>query len=135
MSSYLPPHEGLLPYWLLLASIAAISNSVNSYRSLRWPRQTYASPLAASQVTPFAARVYGTWTFLSAVVRVFAAYRIDDPGFYALTLATFALALTHFTAEWLAFGTMQADKGCATVMLVSGSSVVWMLLQRGFYLG
>ncbi|MCJ1402459.1 ergosterol biosynthesis protein [Xylographa trunciseda] len=135
MSSYLPTHEGLLPYWLLLVSFFAISNSINSYRSLRWPRQTYASALAASQVTPFAARVYGTWTFLSAVVRLYAAYRIDNPDFYHLTLATFVIALLHFASEWLVYGTMQADAGCATVMLVAVGSTAWMLVQRGFYCG
>ncbi|MCJ1286448.1 ergosterol biosynthesis protein [Xylographa opegraphella] len=135
MSSYLPAHQGLLPYWLLLVSVAAVSNSINSYRSLRWPRQTYASPFAASQVTPFAARVYGTWTFLSAVIRLYAAYHIDNPDFYMVTLGTFVIALLHFSSEWLVYGTMQADAGCATVMIVAMGSTTWMVMQRGFYCG
>lgn len=79
--------------------------------------------------------MFGTWTFLSCVVRLYAAYRIDVKEVYVLALWSFVIALVHFGSEFLFYGTMKAGKGLVPVLVVAGVSVSWMLMQWDFYVG
>ena len=49
-------------------------------------------------------RRYGTWTFLSGVVRLLAACRLSIPEIYLLALCTYGIAALHFVIEWKLFG-------------------------------
>lgn len=84
-------------------------------------------------MTPLSSRTFGTWTFLSAVIRLYGAYYIDNPLIYQLTLWTYALAGVHFFSEWLVFGTARWGKGLAGPVFVSTGSIVWMVAQWGYY--
>lgn len=144
MSSYLPDAYGLLPMWLFLVdqspprkyiadipkvSIISAANSVQAYTTTRFTSRVY-SP---SAVNPLSSRTFGTWTFVSSVIRMYAAYNISDPLMYQLTLWTFGIALAHFSSEWLYFGSAKLGKGLLPSMFVATGSLTWMLLQWEFY--
>jgi len=133
MSSLLPPHAGLLPYWQLTICAFSLFNTTQCYRSKANALLTYAGPNAAAQVTDFGARMFGTWTALSCIVRLYAAYNIEDKSVYVLAFSTYAIAMAHFMMEWLAFGTMTFGVGLVRVAVVPIISISWMMMQWGFY--
>ncbi|MCJ1469590.1 ergosterol biosynthesis protein [Pseudocyphellaria aurata] len=132
MALFLPPaQDGYLPYWLLLISAVSTANSVQCYLTQTYTARVYSSPLRP--VNPLSGRTFGTWTFLSGVVRLYAAYHIADPLLYQLALWTYGVALAHFATEWLVFGTARWGKGLAGPVLVSTGTLAWMLTQWGWY--
>jgi len=160
LTSYLPPHDGLLPKWLLFISIVSIGNSIQSYVSLAGTRQVYSgsspSPTPASNaaltkknaipdgipastirstspVTELSARTFGTWTAVTSIVRLYAAYHITESAVYELALWTFMIAFAHFTSEWLVFGTAKWGRGLAGPVFVSTCTGLWMLIQWSHY--
>ncbi|KAF2774409.1 ergosterol 28 [Teratosphaeria nubilosa] len=138
LTSYLPPHPGLLPKWLLFISIVSLGNSIQCYTSLAGSKQVYANHSAnpkKPQVTELSARTFGTWTAITAIVRLYAAYNITDPVVYQLGLWTFVVAWAHFASEWLVFGTARMGRGLAGPALVATGTGVWMWVQWGSYVG
>ncbi|KAF2188576.1 ergosterol biosynthesis protein-like protein [Zopfia rhizophila CBS 207.26] len=155
VTSYLPAFEGLLPKWLLLVSVISVANSIQAYATLTYTQRVYnnvtapsppksapsrmlkqsstSSPETPSLVTPLSARTFGTWTFLSSIIRLYAAYHIDEPLIYQLALWTYGVAWAHFMSEWWVFGTTRWGKGLAGPVFVSSGSLMWMWLQWGFY--
>lgn len=145
----LPPFEGLLPKWLLFVcsppvshrrisahpvqvSVVSAVNSLQAYCSPDYTSKLYTN--GAVPVEPLSGRVFGTWTFLSAVIRMTAAYNIDSPIAYNLAIWTYGIALTHFVGE-LVFGNASLKGRFLSPLIVASSSVAWMLTQRQFYLG
>lgn len=140
-------------------SIVSLGNSIQAYISLAGTREVYAgsppsptqsssksSPALpsgippntvrsenASPVTELSARTFGTWTALSSIVRLYAAYHINEPAVYELALWTFGLAFVHFASEWLVFGTARWGRGLAGPVAVSTLTGGWMLAQWGSY--
>ncbi|RHZ51410.1 hypothetical protein CDV55_102764 [Aspergillus turcosus] len=134
--SYLPPFEGLLPKWLVLVSVISAANSLEAYRSDSYAAQLYNARTAdgRSFVSPLSSRTFGTWTFLSAVIRMYAAYNITTPVVYDLAIWSFGLALVHFVGEWLVFGSAQLKGRFVSPLIVASSTLAWMLSQREAYL-
>ncbi|EGP87629.1 unnamed protein product [Zymoseptoria tritici ST99CH_1A5] len=132
VSSYLPPGEGFLPKWLLFIAVVALGNSIQSYTSLRGTREVYAGN-NPSAVTPLSARTFGTWTGLSSIIRLYAAYNISNPVVYQLALWTYGIAFAHFFSEWLIFGTAKWGRGLGGPVFVSTVTTVWMVAQWGWY--
>ena len=106
--------------------------------------QTYASPNLtrrvyniASQsppgVAPLTARIFGTWTLMSGVIRMYAAHNLSDPVIYQLALWTYAIALCHFGSELLVYRTTKVADGAIPVFIVAIMTVSWMLAQWGEY--
>ncbi|KAJ9156388.1 hypothetical protein NKR23_g832 [Pleurostoma richardsiae] len=88
---------------------------------------------ARDQVTPLAARLFGTWTLITGILRVYAAYRVDDPVLYQLGLITHLLAAAHFSSELLVFKTLRLT-GPQIFPLVAGfGGSIWMALQYHAY--
>lgn len=114
-------------------SAFSLLNTVQCYRTRKHALRTYAGPNAAGEVTNFGSRMFGTWTALSCLVRVCAAYRIEDDALYWLAFCTYAIALVHFGIEWLRFGTMSGGIGLWRVAIVPVVSMSWMALQWDFY--
>ncbi|KIX08881.1 uncharacterized protein Z518_03538 [Rhinocladiella mackenziei CBS 650.93] len=146
--SILPPHEGLLPKWLVLLSATSMGNSIQAYTTLKYTTQVYpgwrsskeghkpsssnADP-ESSPVTPLSSRTFGTWTFLAAVVRIYAAHNITNRLFYDLAIWTYVIAVWHFFSEWLIFGSTRWGRGLAGPVIVSSMSLIWMLWSRDAY--
>ncbi|KAJ8098273.1 hypothetical protein POJ06DRAFT_148066 [Lipomyces tetrasporus] len=132
-SDYLPQASGLLPKWLLFISVVSAFNSAQSYfGGLTLTRRVYEANSA--QVTGLSARTFGTWTFLTSVIRLYGAYHINDPAVYDITYATYIVALMHFSSEWIIYKTAKLGKGLAGPLIVSTTTLVWMGLQKSYYL-
>ena len=52
---------------------------------------------------------------------------------YILSLATYVLALLHFSTEWLFFGTTQAGPGMWRALPFPVITITWMIVQWDFY--
>lgn len=122
-----------------------MANSIQAYVSLAPTQRVYSGPSTAptgipksamketSPVTPLSARTFGTWTAITAVVRLYAAYHIQVPVMYELALWTFGVAWAHFMSEWLVFKTTKMASGLAGPVIVSTTSLIWMWLQWDYY--
>ncbi|GKZ24529.1 ergosterol biosynthesis protein [Aspergillus brasiliensis] len=134
--SYLPPFEGLLPKWLFLVSVISAANSIQAYRSESYAADLYNGKTADGRppTNPLSSRTFGTWTFLSSVVRMYAAYNLNNPAVYDLALWTFGIALVHFVGEWLGFGSAQLKGRFVSPLIVASSTLAWMVTQREAYL-
>ena len=154
--AYQPSYSELTTNETFQAGTTAIGNSVQAYLTLHFTDQVYLlnaspSPLfssnnnatkspkkatgSAPQVTPLQSRTFGTWTFTSALVRLYAAYNIHNPAFYQLAFLTFVIAWLHFMSEWWAFGTAAWGRGLAGPVVVSTASMIWMVLVQESYVG
>ncbi|KAL2046985.1 hypothetical protein N7G274_001003 [Stereocaulon virgatum] len=133
MTSFLPQHEGWLPYWLLLVSILSVGNTIQAYLTTKNTREVYMR--AGQEITALTSRIFGTWTLVSAVVRLYAAYNISNPQVYELALVVFTVAWVHFVTEWVVFGRAAWGRGLAGPILISTGSLFWMFSQWAFYVG
>lgn len=125
------------PFPLSQVSIISTANSVSSYVDPDYARQLYAgSPSTGnvSPVNPLSGRTFGTWTLLSSVVRMYAAYYVNSPIAYDLALWTYGIALFHFVSEWLVYGSAQPKGRFVGPLIVASSTVAWMFTQRSWYL-
>ncbi|GAA5872391.1 hypothetical protein JCM8547_000916 [Rhodosporidiobolus lusitaniae] len=127
---------GYLPYWMLFVSSLAVFNGVQNFLTTKLTRQVYARSPANQAgrraVNPLQARTFAVWTLMSAIVRLYAAYNISNKAVYDITLASYVLALGHFTSEFLLFGTAGL-KGAASPFIVATTSLTWMIKHYDFY--
>lgn len=126
-------------------SVIAFGNSIQAYTTLHYTQRVYdgaagilkqqsaGSASTASPVTPLSARTFGTWTFLSSIVRLYTAYHIDNPIVYQLCLWTYVVAFGHFVSEWRVFRTASLSVPLAGPLVVSTLSLVWMWMQWDYY--
>ncbi|EED20686.1 ergosterol biosynthesis protein Erg28, putative [Talaromyces stipitatus ATCC 10500] len=127
--------EGWLPAWLLIVSVISTANSLQSYLSPSYHQQLYiGSSRNPSPSAPLAARTFGTWTFLSSVVRAYAAYNIHNPVAYDMAFWTYGIALGHFLTEVVVYGSAQVRGRFVFPLVFASSALVWMGSQRGYYL-
>jgi hypothetical protein len=77
----------------LQIALVSVGNSIQSYLTLRYTSEVYSGPTpgAKSPATALSGRTFGTWTFLTSLVRLNAAYHINEPAFYNLAMWTFAV--------------------------------------------
>ncbi|WWD18155.1 hypothetical protein CI109_102604 [Kwoniella shandongensis] len=133
MSSFLPPAtSGILPYFLLITSVAGTYNVIQNYTSLWQSKEVYSGK--ADELTPLAARLFGTWTLLASLIRGVAAYNVHDRSAYYLAIGTFAVATFHFTTEFLVFGSVKINRASIGPLIVGWTGVIWTLTQREHYL-
>ncbi|RPA71173.1 ergosterol biosynthesis protein [Ascobolus immersus RN42] len=129
----LPPQTGILPSWLAFISLVAAGNSLQTFATLKATKEIFGNDPA--QVTWLHSHTFGTWTFLSAAIRAYCAYNPGNKELYDLCLLSYWLAFAHFGSEWLYFGTAKFGRGLIGPLVVSTASIVWMTMQRGYYLG
>jgi hypothetical protein len=84
-------------------------------------------------VTPLSARTFGTWTLIQSMVRLYCAYNVSNPQIYQMAFLTYAVAWCHFMSEWFVFRTAKWGTPLAGPVIVANSTIVWMLVQWGFY--
>jgi hypothetical protein len=70
----------------LQTAIISIGNSIQAYSTLTFTSRVYnptpidPPPTVPKHVTALSSRTFGTWTFLAAVIRMYAAYNIENPA-------------------------------------------------------
>ncbi|KAH0551682.1 hypothetical protein GP486_007100 [Trichoglossum hirsutum] len=133
LAALLPPDQGLLPPWLLFISAVSLFNSAQNYTTTSLTKRVYAEQ--PEQATPLSARTFGTWTGLSSIIRLYAAYHITNPQVYQIALYSYVIGLAHFVSEWLIFRTARLGPGLAGPLVVGSVSIAWMVSQREFYVG
>lgn len=159
----LPTHKPLLSTDLFVqVSVAAIGNAAQNLVTLHYTRRIYNGlfvpnpsarsadsvqklqpvtatatlkdkPTATDQVTPLAARLFGIYTVLAGVIRVYGAYHVHDTALYQLCWFTHVLAVIHFTSEIVVFKTLRLGWEHAFPLAAGISGSVWMALQYGHY--
>ncbi|KAK6088676.1 transmembrane domain-containing protein [Seiridium cupressi] len=85
------------------------------------------------QVTPLAGRLFGTYTLISAIVRLYASYHLDTEPVYMMALWTYLVALGHFVSEGLVFKSYYLGGPQSLPLFFATTGTVWMLAQKGFY--
>ncbi|RYO98065.1 hypothetical protein DL765_010958 [Monosporascus sp. GIB2] len=88
---------------------------------------------ARDQVTPLAARLFGTYTLISAVVRIYASYHLHLAPVYQMALWTYVVALAHFASEFFVYKTTKFGTPVALPFFFATVGVTWMVSQYGFY--
>jgi hypothetical protein len=86
-----------------------------------------------SPVTPLSARTFGTWTFLVGVVRIYAAYHIDEESWYQLAIWTYLVAFGHFMSECFVYRTARPRGPWLAPTSVATLSLVWLIAQYSSY--
>ncbi|ODH37359.1 hypothetical protein ACO22_02634 [Paracoccidioides brasiliensis] len=113
----------------LSVSIVSALNSSQAYLSSNYAAQLYNNaPANAVQ-----SRTFGTWTFLSSIIRLYAAYYISESHVYDLAMWTYGIAFAHFVSEWLIFGSAKAKGRFISPLFVASGSLLWMATQREWY--
>ncbi|KAI1265686.1 hypothetical protein F5Y18DRAFT_426776 [Xylariaceae sp. FL1019] len=85
------------------------------------------------QVTPLAGRLFGTYTLISAIVRIYAAYHLHLAPVYQITLWTYLVALLHFGSEFAVFRSARLGPGVMGPFFFATVGIVWMASQYSFY--
>ncbi|KAI0264385.1 Erg28-like protein, partial [Gloeopeniophorella convolvens] len=130
----LPPGDGSLPSWHIAVAATAIFNTVQNYITLHFTKRLYNNVQPPSQVmTPLQARTFGIWTLTASAVRLYAAYNIHNKALYDLALLTYLFAFAHFSSEILIYRTAKLSIPVLSPVVVSTTSLVWMISQYDFY--
>ncbi|KAI5862064.1 transmembrane domain-containing protein [Durotheca rogersii] len=85
------------------------------------------------QVTPLAARLFGTYTLISAIVRIYASYNLHLAPVYNIALWTYAVALVHFGSEWAIYRSARLGAPILFPFFFASVGIVWMVSQYNFY--
>ena len=88
---------------------------------------------AQDQVTPLAARLNGTYTVISAIVRLYAAYHLRLGPVYRMALWTYVVALAHYASELLVYRTARPGAPVLMPFLFASLGISWMFAQYDFY--
>ncbi|KAI3320805.1 ergosterol biosynthesis protein-like protein Erg28 [Xylariaceae sp. AK1471] len=133
MAAFLPRHEGCLPYFLLLPAFLAAIHTVVCYVGSPTASLKQFSGPTAPPPDGLLARVYGVKNFYTSLVRFYAAYNISNPQVYDLAILTFVGTLFLYSGEVFVYKTSRVREMWFTFVL-AGSSLVWMVKQREWYL-
>ncbi|KAI1738156.1 ergosterol biosynthesis protein-like protein Erg28 [Xylaria scruposa] len=131
--TFLPQHEGYLPYFLLMPALMAAIHTVACYVKSPTASLAQFSGPAAPPPSGLLARVYGVKNIYTSLIRFYAAYYISNPQIYDLATLTFVGVLFLYAGEVFVFRTSRL-KETAFSFALSGSALVWMVSQREWYL-
>ena len=109
----------------------SVGSTIQAYLSTKNTQELYMR--ADRQITALPSRIFGTYTLVSAIIRLYAAYNIENPQLYQLAIFTYAIAWSHFISEWLIFETAAWGRAIAGPMFISTGSLLWMFLQWRYY--
>ncbi|OAP59796.1 hypothetical protein AYL99_04798 [Fonsecaea erecta] len=146
MASFLPQSEGYLPLYILFVGVTAIGNAIQCYNTLSYTRRLYpgqpsattqskdkTSPGGSSPATPLSSRTFGTWTAAVGIVRIFAAYHINEASWFQMQMLTNVVGLVHFSLEAFVYKTCSPSGPWLAPVTVALIGLVWSTLQYGFY--
>lgn len=125
-------HFSIVFPMLTITQLAVVStgNTVQAYLTTKNTQEIYMQ----SNINALSSRIFGVYTLIAAVIRLYAAYNIDNPQLYQLAICTFAVAWGHFISEWLIFKTAAWGRAIAGPVIISTGSLIWMFTQWGFYI-
>lgn len=131
--------KNYLPKWLLFISVVSILNSVQCFSKIgiAVTRKVYANTSAKNknEINQLSCRLFGTWTFISCVIRLYAAIYTSNEQVYQLCFISYIVALSHFGSELIAFRACKLDKGIMGPFIVATTSLIWMYKQKEYYTG
>ncbi|EXJ80659.1 hypothetical protein A1O3_06943 [Capronia epimyces CBS 606.96] len=149
MASVLPPSEGYLPLFILFVSslitvgVTAIGNAIQCYTTLSYTQRLYPgqastapgkpSNVQSSLATPLSSRTFGTWTLAVGIVRVFAAYHINEASWYQMQMLTNVVGLVHFGLEAFVYKTSPPSGPWLAPVSVASIGTLWSIAQYGYY--
>ncbi|KAI0254960.1 Erg28-like protein [Lactifluus subvellereus] len=133
MANFLPQGDGYLPIWQVVVAGAALFNTVQTFLTLHLTKRLYNNVPETQPVTPLQARTFGIWTLTASVVRLYAAYNIQNKAIYDMALLTYLFAFAHFSSEILIFRTARIGIPILSPVIVATTSLVWMISQYDFY--
>ncbi|OTA91079.1 hypothetical protein M434DRAFT_32997 [Hypoxylon sp. CO27-5] len=134
LTSILPPTlGGYLPYYLLYDGLAAAIHAVVCYVSSPTVALAPFKGPEAPPPHPVLAHVYAVKNFYTSTVRIYAAYCITNPQLYDLAALTFVGVLFLYITEVFVYKTVGLREA-SFPYVIAGSGLVWMVLQRDWYL-
>lgn len=80
-----------------------------------------------------AARLFGTYTFCVGLIRLYAAYGIENRLLYQLGIWTYVVAAGHFTSEMLVYKTIRFSGPQIFPFLTAYAGMAWMFTQYNNY--
>lgn len=92
------------------------------YQTPKAYRLATTSAQAAQTEVALSARRFGTWTSLSAIISLYAVFKMDNSVVYTLALWTYVIASAHFAAERVVLGGRTGGRAI-------GLSFAWMVIQ------
>lgn len=121
----------LLRWWLLLVAALRFFSVYAGYFN---PWALRVAVFSKADVTDVHARTFAVWTAVTCTLCVLCSADLRSRGLYAATLASFAIALVYFLAEYVIYETV-APANLASPCIVAGVSIVWMLASWRRYAG
>lgn len=97
------------------------------------PAADPADPKAADQLTPLAGRLFGTWTLITSIVRLYAAYHLHIGPVYNIAMWTYVVALAHFASELFVFKSMSLGTPQLFPFTLATCALIWMPMVRDYY--
>jgi hypothetical protein len=85
------------------------------------------------QVTPLAGRLFGMYTFLAGVIRVYAAYHVTERYLYQMAWWAYVAAAFHFTSETVVYRSIRFNGSQAIPYMTAYTGAVWMVAQYQHY--
>jgi hypothetical protein len=117
----------------LPAKTASYNPEDSIHKIMSVPPNSKDAEKAKDQVTPLAARLFGTYTFLAGLIRLYACYRLDDPAMYQMAMATHLVAGLHFASEILVYKTIRWTGPELFPLFAGFGGLLWMALQYNNY--
>ncbi|KFX97053.1 hypothetical protein V495_03457 [Pseudogymnoascus sp. VKM F-4514 (FW-929)] len=130
--AYVPQNDGLLPYYLLYCGISALAHSAVTYLNPIASLRQFSGPSAPAP-NPLTAHVYGVKNVYTGLIRLYAAYHIGNPQLYTLAQWTFVGVLVLYVGELAIWKTVRMKEG-AIPLVTAGLGILWMTIQRDWYL-
>jgi len=143
MDALLPKSEGYLPLYILFVGITAIGNAGQCYNTLSYTQRLYpgqaqatkdkSSGASSSPATPLSSRTFGTWTMAVGIVRIFAAYHINEASWFQMQMLTNVIGLVHFSLEAFIYKTSRPSGPWLAPVSVATIGLLWSIAQYSFY--
>ncbi|KAI8852017.1 hypothetical protein BC829DRAFT_424923 [Chytridium lagenaria] len=90
--------KGVFPKYLAVVGLLALYNGVQCFvPQMRLTHRIYA--LKPDEATSLMARMMGTWTTTSGIVRIYTAYNLDNAALYQACMWTYVIAAASFSSE------------------------------------
>lgn len=120
-----------LQHWLVVVALLRLLSVYIGYFNFERFR-TNLFDKAPDQVSELYGRTFAIWTSLSCVLCLVCARNPCNRPVYAATLASFLLAIFHFTTEAAIYKTLTWGKAMVPGM-IAGFSTLWMGFGWNYY--